>query len=95
MRRFSVAEAAKELGVSAGTVYALCAARKLRHERIGLGRGRIRIPEDAIQEYRRSVTVGVELAASVPPATADHVTAGKFELLYAARLPEAWRGREP
>jgi excisionase family DNA binding protein len=67
MKQFSVAEAAKELGVSAGTVYGLCAGKKLRHERIGLGRGRIKIPEDALEEYRRSVTVGTERAASLPP----------------------------
>src|SRR4051794_17161388 len=67
MKRFSVAEAAKELGVSTGTVYGLCASRKLRHERHGLGRGRIKIPDDALQEYRRSVTVGTERAASLPP----------------------------
>jgi excisionase family DNA binding protein len=60
MRTFSVAEAAKEMGVSVGTIYGLCATRKLRHERIGLGRGKIRIPEDAITEYRRSVTIDAE-----------------------------------
>jgi excisionase family DNA binding protein len=57
MKMFSVSEAAKELGVSAGTVYALCARRRIRHERIGVGRGTIRIPADAIEEYRSSVTV--------------------------------------
>jgi excisionase family DNA binding protein len=67
MKRFSVAEAAKELGVSAGTVYGLCSRRRLRHERHGLGRGRIKIPEDALEEYRQSVTVGTERAASMPP----------------------------
>jgi excisionase family DNA binding protein len=67
MKKYSVAEAAKELGVSVGTVYGLCSGRRLRHERIGLGRGRIKIPEDALEEYRRSVTVVVERAASVPP----------------------------
>jgi excisionase family DNA binding protein len=68
MKQFSVVEAAKKLGVSTGTVYALCARRKVRHERHGIGRGRIRIPEDALDEYRRSVTVGVEQAASMPPS---------------------------
>jgi excisionase family DNA binding protein len=68
MKTFSVAEAAKELGVSAGTVYALCAGRRLRHERIGLGRGTIRIPADALDEYRRSVTVGTDRAVSMPPS---------------------------
>jgi excisionase family DNA binding protein len=60
MRLYSVGETATQLGVSVGTVYALCAARKLRHERHGVGRGRIRIPEDALDEYRRSVTIGIE-----------------------------------
>jgi excisionase family DNA binding protein len=95
MRRLSVAEAAKELGVSAGTVYALCAARKLRHERHGLGRGRIKIPEDALAEYRRSVTVGVEREAASPPPAPPNATAGRFEVLDGARLREAWQGREP
>jgi excisionase family DNA binding protein len=71
MRVFSVCEAAEELGVSAGTVYGLCARRKIRHQRIGLGRGTIRIPEDAIEEYRSSVTVAPEPAgaAALPAVT--------------------------
>lgn len=62
----TVKAAAELLGCCVDTVYALCAARKLRHERIGLGRGRIRIPEESIEEYRRRVTVAAE-EASVPP----------------------------
>ena len=65
MKHFSVREAAAELCVCEGTVYGLCKRRVIRHERHGLGRGKILIPEDAIAEYRRSVTVGA--AASVPP----------------------------
>jgi len=93
MKTFSVAEAAKELGVSAGTVYALCASRRLRHERHGLGRGRIKIPEDALAEYRRSVTVDVERGAAAPPPAPEKATAGHFEILDAARLREAWKSR--
>jgi excisionase family DNA binding protein len=52
-----VAETAKELGMSTGTVYGLCADRKLRHERHGFGPGRFKIPADALEKYRRSVTV--------------------------------------
>jgi excisionase family DNA binding protein len=95
MKTFSVAEAAKELGVSPGTVYALCAGRKLRHERIGLGRGTIRIPADALEEYRQAVTVGVEREVASPPPAPEKATAGRFEILDAARLREAWLGREP
>jgi excisionase family DNA binding protein len=69
MRSYSVNEVAEELGVSVGTVYGLCSRRRIRHERHGLGRGTIRIPEDAIEEYRRTVTVvPKQQAASVPPA---------------------------
>ena len=58
MKLFTVREAAESLGISLGLVYALCARKRLRHERYGLGRGIIKIPEDAIDEFRRSVTVG-------------------------------------
>jgi excisionase family DNA binding protein len=66
MKMFSVEEAAKELGVSRGLVYGLCQRKKIRHERHGLGRGSIRIPEDALEEYRRRVTVEAG-AAPTPP----------------------------
>ena len=51
---FTVKEAAGRLGVSAALVYSLCAARKLRHSRVGMGRGKIVIGEDAIAEYLRA-----------------------------------------
>jgi excisionase family DNA binding protein len=56
----TVKQAAERLGVSPGLVYGLCAARKIRHERHGLGRGAIRIPEAALDEYRQARTVDVE-----------------------------------
>ena len=59
MKLLTVAEAAETLNVSAATVRALCARRLIRHERIGTGRGAIRVPEDAIEEYRKSRTVEV------------------------------------
>jgi excisionase family DNA binding protein len=75
MKTYSVSEAAKELGVCVGTVYALCNRRRIRHERHGLGRGTIRIPEDAIEEYRKSVTVATEEGASIlPPRSLRDVT---------------------
>jgi excisionase family DNA binding protein len=55
----TVAQAAERLEVSRALIYSLVAARKLRHERIGLKRGVIRIPDDALDEYRRSRQVGV------------------------------------
>ncbi|CAN5804166.1 hypothetical protein BH23PLA1_BH23PLA1_18740 [soil metagenome] len=39
---------------SLSTVYNLCGRGLLRHHRIGLGRGAIRIPEPAIAEYLES-----------------------------------------
>ena len=66
MKLLSVREAAERLGVSPALVYELCAARRLRHERHGLKRGTIRIPEDALDEYRKRRTVEAEEGASVP-----------------------------
>ncbi len=69
MKLLSIKEAAELLGLSCGLMYALCARKKIRHERYGLGRGTIKIPEEAIDEYRRSVTVGPQPAAiAAPPA---------------------------
>jgi len=72
---YSIKQAAAALGLSPGTVYGLCAARRIRHERYGLGRGRIKIPEDALQEYRQRSTIEVvQVAASVPPPPAPTIT---------------------
>ena len=67
MKMFTVVEAAVALGVSRALVYSLCQQRKIRHERHGLGRGRIVIPEDALEEYRRKQTVLVEEGKTSPP----------------------------
>jgi excisionase family DNA binding protein len=64
----TVKQASEQLGVSASLIYGLCAGGKLRHERFGLGRGTIRIPLDAIEEFRRRHTViagGAETAPRV------------------------------
>ncbi len=60
MKLLTVREAAERLGVSPGLIYGLCARKRLRHERYGLGRGTIKIPEDAIDELRLRVTVSSE-----------------------------------
>lgn len=49
----TVKQVAERLGISPSLVYGLCSAGKIRHERHGLGRGCIRVPEDALDEYRR------------------------------------------
>jgi excisionase family DNA binding protein len=61
----TVKQAAAQLGISPALVYALVQRRKIRHERHGLGRGTIRIPETALDEYRRSREFGAE---DRPPA---------------------------
>lgn len=66
IRLLTITEAADVLHLSENLVRGLCHARKLRHERHGLGRGKILIPEDAIEEYRTSVTVGVSEARPKP-----------------------------
>ncbi len=47
----TVKQAAERLGVSAATVYQLCAAKLLPHSRVGLGRGVIRISEADLAGY--------------------------------------------
>ena len=87
----TVKMAAQQLGVSATLVYALCAAGKIRHERHGLGRGTIRIPDDALLEYRRKQTVGPgEKKHPPPPAPSS----GPFTMLDGERLARAWQGQE-
>ena len=66
-RAIVAAKAADRLGISSKLIYCLCAARKLRHERFGLGRGCIRIAEEALQAFRIGCTKGENEAASEPP----------------------------
>lgn len=47
----TVAQVASALVVSPKTIYDLCAAKKLKHNRIGLGRGKIRISEQVLKEF--------------------------------------------
>lgn len=53
----TVDQVAQKLAVSVKVVYGLCQRRRIRYSRIGEGRGIIRISEEAVQEYIRSVTV--------------------------------------
>jgi len=62
----NVREAAAKLECSIGTVYALVAARKIRFSRVGLGRGKIVISEEAIAEYLKAGEVGPELPKPAP-----------------------------
>jgi excisionase family DNA binding protein len=67
MTFFKIKEAADRLNVSAATVYELCAKGRLRHMRVGTGRGTIRIDEQALDDFIRGATVQpVEPAAPKP-----------------------------
>ena len=54
MKMLTVREVSEICGISHALVYALCASGKIAHERHGLGRGTIRISEDALAEYRKA-----------------------------------------
>ena len=66
----TVAQAAEKLGVKPGLIYSLCTGRRLRHVRLGNGRGVLRIPEEALEEYVRSVTVNAQTGTAPSPAPA-------------------------
>jgi excisionase family DNA binding protein len=66
----TVKQTAERLGISPALVYGLCRQKRLRHERHGLGRGRILVPEDAVEEYRRRCTVAAEVGPTPAPAPA-------------------------
>jgi excisionase family DNA binding protein len=64
----NVKQAAARLECSVATVYALVAARRIRFSRVGLGRGKIVISEEAVVEYLKAGEIGpsVAQAASLP-----------------------------
>jgi excisionase family DNA binding protein len=66
-QNYTVRQAADRLGVSEGTVYGLCTARKLGHIRLGVGRGTIRIPEEALEAFIKAATVQPGTPAAPPP----------------------------
>jgi excisionase family DNA binding protein len=56
----TIKECAERLSVSSSLIYSLVASRKIRFCRIGNGRGRLRIPEDAVLEYLARCTFDIE-----------------------------------
>jgi excisionase family DNA binding protein len=90
----TVREVARLLGVSAGLVYSLVAAGKIRHERHGLGRGTIRIPSDAVAEYRLACTFdGTTAATERRPWRGRFERVSPFFELDPTRLERAWKNR--
>ena len=82
----TVKHAAEILNVSQGLVYALCAQGKLEHERYGLGRGTIRIREDALAQFQAHAKCAPSLPRSAP--------SGVFTHLDGQRLSRAWKDRQ-
>jgi excisionase family DNA binding protein len=86
----TVKRTAEMLNVSPGLIYALCATGKLEHERYGLGRGTIRIREDAIQDFQNRAKF--IHGRRVNPQALHHKS-GTFTHLDAQRLEQAWKNR--
>jgi excisionase family DNA binding protein len=51
MSYFRVKQVAERLQVSVATVYQLCAEGRIKHHRLGLGRGTIRITVEQLRQY--------------------------------------------
>jgi excisionase family DNA binding protein len=59
-KHFTVREVAERLRISLQAVYLLCSERKLRHLRLGVGRGTVRIPASALADFIAQATVQAE-----------------------------------
>ena len=88
----TVKQAAELLGISPSLVYALIAARQIRHERYGLGRGCIRIELAAVEEYRLSRSIDVGAESSAHPK--KNPSSAGFAMLDGERLKQAWASRK-
>ncbi|GEM_PF-6562616 len=73
--------------MSIGCVYTLITAGKLAHVRIGVGRGTIRIPEGALEEFLARTLRGPYDAGVRRPCP----DGTGFSHLDVSRLREAWR----
>ncbi len=70
----TVKQAADRLEVSQSLVYSLISSGKIRFCRVGHGRGRIRIPDDAIGEYLARCTFGIkEQKPAAPTPRLKHI----------------------
>jgi excisionase family DNA binding protein len=90
----TIAEVAEALSLSESTVRGLCSSRKLRHERHGAGRGTIRIPPDALDQYRAAVTVSpAREETPEPEPTRRRAKADEFTDYYRKVMAEVARKR--
>lgn len=60
IRVLSVRQAAEQLGVAETTVYGLCRQNLLRHFRVGMGRGTIRVREEDLDKFIEDAVVQSE-----------------------------------
>lgn len=69
MEWHGVNEAAERIGVSANTVYALVAQRRLGHRRVGIhkGRGKIEVSDRHIAAFLESCEIPVVMEHRTPP----------------------------
>lgn len=61
----TVKQAAQRLDVSKSLVYALCAEGRLKHYRVGIGRGTIRIDESDLSSVRMEPTLSPIVSAGL------------------------------
>lgn len=68
----TVSEASKHMRVSESTVYRAIDAGEIRAYRLGFGKGVVRIPEDAIDEYlsARIIHASTDSGATLVPTAA-------------------------
>lgn len=74
-RNLCVRQVAEQLGVAETTVYAMCQQKRLRHFRVGTGRGTIRIREEDLAEFIEGASVQPEepAAPKPPPVKLKHL----------------------
>lgn len=83
----SVKEVSERLGVSRGCIYELVEQGLLAHLRIGVGRGTIRIPIEALEQYIAHAKVDRSDANSMSDKKSRHES---FSHLNAQKLISAW-----
>lgn len=84
--QLTVKQTADRLGVHPSLVYRLIAAHLIEHERIGIGRGVIRISEKAVEEYLRRVPRSVERLRTGLCSSAKESKPAKTQTLQHGRL---------
>jgi excisionase family DNA binding protein len=69
MNYLTMKQVAERFAVAQTTVYLLCSESKIDHIRVGIGRGAIRISEEALDAFIKGATVRVGEAADAEEVT--------------------------